>query len=64
MPIRVEDEQLFHEGLLSAQLMFKDKFGRFPTAEENNELIKVVESIAKEQKKNAEQTKTDWNPRC
>lgn len=62
--ISVQDEQFFHEGLLSAQLMFKDKFGRFPTTEENNELIRVVETIAKEQRKNAEQTKSDWHPRC
>lgn len=41
--INVRKESTFAEELMAAQKQFKVKNGRYPNAEENNELIKQLE---------------------
>lgn len=49
--INVGEEKCFAEALLAAQMMFKHKNGRYPSAEENQELAAVAEKVAKIQVK-------------
>lgn len=49
--INVNEEKRFAEALLAAQMMFKHKNGRYPSTEENQELVAVAEKVAKMQVK-------------
>lgn len=45
--INVNEEKCFAEALLAAQMMFKHKNGRYPSVEENQELVAIAERVAK-----------------
>lgn len=41
-----KQEELFLEALMTLQMCFKDKKGRFPTSQENVKLVEEAEKIA------------------